>query len=521
MARSTAHLVPDTLPQTELLARLQSELSGKPAPAAVRNESYYDTFDCRLHRAGLRLVRTDATYRLEPRPGAPSGRRLSQRVERRPRFWWEFPAGPLQKALRSHLKVRALVHLATLRRRGRRLLILNQDEKTVARGALEEVALLNKSRRQPLGRVLLLEPLRGYDADLDRCTAVIQAWGLVPQEDGILPLAMQAQGLELAGYSSKLDISLEPGLPSGAAVQRILAHLLWVMQQNQPGIKADIDTEFLHDFRVAVRRTRAALGQLKEVLAPETGRLWRERFGELGRRTNRLRDLDVYLLRREEYRALLPASLYPGLEALFRELVRERTAEHTDFVAYLGSEAHAELLATWGIFLRDDPSLADAAAPAAQEPVLELAQRRITRRYHRLLEIGQAIDSKSPERALHRLRIQGKNLRYLLEFFASLFPSAEHEHLIAQLKRLQDNLGEFNDLHVQQVFLEGQLAEVRHLRPAAAAAAAIGGLLVHLRARQTAVRSEFAATFRRFAAEGNARIFAVNYAPVRAQGAEG
>ncbi len=516
-----AYLVPDTLPQAELLARLQSALLAKLGPATAHDESYYDTFDARLHRAGLRLLRADAIYRLEPRPGAPGGRRFGERVERRPRFWWEFPAGPLQKALRSHLRVRALIHLATLRRRGRRLLILNRDQKTVARGSLEEVALLNRGRRRPLGRVLLLEPLRGYDAELDRCSSVVQAWGLVPQEDGILPAAMQAQGLELAGYSSRLEISLEPELPSGVAVRRILAHLLWVLRQNEAGIKADLDTEFLHDFRVAVRRTRAALGQLEEVFAPETGRHWRERFDELGRRTNRLRDLDVYLLRREEYRALLPPALHAGLEALFRELARERALEQATFAAHLASEAHADLLSAWDAFLRAAPAPADAAAPAAQEPVIGLARRRISRRYHRLLEIGQAIDDRSSGRALHRLRIQGKNLRYLLEFFASLFPAAEHEHLIAQLKRLQDNLGEFNDLRVQQEFLEGQLADVRHLRPAAAGAAAIGGLLVHLRTRQRKVRSEFAATFRRFAAEENARIFAANYAPGRTAGAEG
>ena len=61
MARSTVHLVPDTLPQAELLARLQSALPAKLGATDAHDESYYDTFDARLHHAGLRLVRTDAT----------------------------------------------------------------------------------------------------------------------------------------------------------------------------------------------------------------------------------------------------------------------------------------------------------------------------------------------------------------------------------------------------------------------------------------------------------------------------
>ena len=31
------------------------------------------------------------------------------------------------------------------------------------------------------------------------------------------------------------------------------------MNENLPGLLADVDTEFLHDFRVAVRRTRSTL----------------------------------------------------------------------------------------------------------------------------------------------------------------------------------------------------------------------------------------------------------------------
>ena len=40
----------------------------------------------------------------------------------------------------------------------------------------------------------------------------------------------------------------------------------WGYIKNKPGILADHDTEFLHDFRVACRRTRSALTQLKGIL---------------------------------------------------------------------------------------------------------------------------------------------------------------------------------------------------------------------------------------------------------------
>jgi CHAD domain-containing protein len=59
-------------------------------------------------------------------------------------------------------------------------------------------------------------------------------------------------------------------------------------------------------------------------------------------------------------------------------------------------------------------------------------------------------DAKSPPRALHRLRIDCKKLRYLLEFFISLYKADDTARIIKPLKRLQDNLGTFNDLDVQE-----------------------------------------------------------------------
>ena len=57
---------------------------------------------------------------------------------------------------------------------------------------------------------------------------------------------------------------------------------------------------------------------------------------------------------------------------------------------------------------------------------------------------------ESPAEALHELRKQCKKLRYLMEFFQSLFPKEQIKQLIKILKGLQDNLGEHQDLEVQE-----------------------------------------------------------------------
>ena len=52
-------------------------------------------------------------------------------------------------------------------------------------------------------------------------------------------------------------------------MKAILRHTLAVMRANEEGIKADWDTEFLHDYRTAVRRTRSALSQIPGIFPPE------------------------------------------------------------------------------------------------------------------------------------------------------------------------------------------------------------------------------------------------------------
>ena len=62
---------------------------------------------------------------------------------------------------------------------------------------------------------------------------------------------------------SKLSVDLSPDMRADAALKRVLLHLLGTIEVNEKGTKTDIDSEFLHDFRVAVRRTRSALTQVK------------------------------------------------------------------------------------------------------------------------------------------------------------------------------------------------------------------------------------------------------------------
>ena len=109
---------------------------------------------------------------------------------------------------------------------------------------------------------------------------------------------------------------------------------------------------------------------------------------------------------------------------------------------------------------------------------------------------------------LHRLRIDCKKLRYLVQFFRHLYPSEEIAAMIQALKQLQDNLGEVNDLAVQRerlrVMAEQMVAESH---ASAATVMAIGRLVDHLEHHQTELQRQFAERLAGFtAAENRARF---------------
>jgi CHAD domain-containing protein len=306
--------------------------------------------------------------------------------------------------------------------------------------------------------------------------------------------------------STKPCLPLPPAMPAEEAVRRILQSLLEAMAANEEGTIAARDPEFLHDFRVAVRRTRSALSQLKGVLPPPVLECFRPEFAWLGEVTGPTRDLDVFLLRFEDYRQSLPAEFHDALEPFGRFLKDHQRTEQRRLVGELASPRYLQLKKDWADFLagrspQDSP-------PDAGLPVAEVAGKRIRKVLRRALREGEAIGDDSPAEALHELRKTCKKLRYLLEFFQSLYPPPKIAKLIKALKILQDNLGNFQDLQVQSKALQKfatQMAAEGEVPPGSLLA--VGMLIEGLQGRQKQAREEFTGRFAAFSRKKNLRLF--------------
>jgi CHAD domain-containing protein len=279
------------------------------------------------------------------------------------------------------------------------------------------------------------------------------------------------------------------------------------MRINEAGIKGDYDAEFLHDYRTAIRRTRSALSQVKGVFPTQTTESFLETFGRLGEQSNRLRDLDVYLSSESAYQAMLPDSLRDSLAPFFTWLQAQRQQAWQELADYLDSADYDHLLGEWEAFL-NEPEVDDPSAPNAAWPIIELARQRIYKRYRQIIKEGQQLVEEAPDELLHALRIDCKKLRYLLEFFASLFPQEQIDTLIGQMKGLQNALGDFNDLSVQRAYLLRTAETLPTIGPdSRKELVAFGYLIKRMEDDQQTVRAGLAKTFAEFAAPANRKLF--------------
>jgi CHAD domain-containing protein len=124
-------------------------------------------------------------------------------------------------------------------------------------------------------------------------------------------------------------------------------------------------------------------------------------------------------------------------------------------------------------------------------PVPALASQVLLKRYEKIHRMYSAMAHNSTETQVHDIRLQAKKLRYLLELFGSLFPAQEVACLTKRLKKLQNTLGDYNDLAVQQESLRNYvLQKTSHVHDSTLLSLAVGSLLGVLYRQQQDLRGK-------------------------------
>ena len=283
-------------------------------------------------------------------------------------------------------------------------------------------------------------------------------------------------------------VPLHAAMDTDTALRAVHRELLRRILANQDGVRQARSGEFLHDFRVAVRRTRTGLSQLKHVYPRPEANAFAQEFKWVSASTSPARDLEVYLAAFASFRTDLGAETVAALEPVRQFLRDHQRGEHARCTEVLESQRYAALVRDWARFL--EAPMASAGAPRdAARPIREVAATRIAAAYRRVVRRGEKLQPESPGSAFHRLRLDAKKLRYLLEFFGDLFDGEHGARALGALRRTQDALGAINDLRVQGEWLT--------LIPEPPGRAA-GLLAAHMQARQQQERSAFLESFAAF-----------------------
>jgi CHAD domain-containing protein len=205
------------------------------------------------------------------------------------------------------------------------------------------------------------------------------------------------------------------------------------------------DPEALHDFRVAIRRLRSLLRayrpQLESAIRPKD----RRRLRNIQRATGGGREAEVALeWLTKQQKDLAPEHL-AGLNWLSATLMaRRRECEHA-----LDGEVRETFRRTvdkleerLAIMKSEQNLLAERPQVSFARTLANLTEAHATDLLVQLSQIARMDDAEQ----LHQARILGKRLRYLLEPIRAYVNQAQP--VVKGTKRLQDVLGDLNDVHV-------------------------------------------------------------------------
>ena len=264
--------------------------------------------------------------------------------------------------------------------------------------------------------------------------------------DGTLDMPVKATAIDLPATTGTRD-----------ALRIIGLGCLKQVVDNTPALIKG-DPEGVHQMRVGLRRLRAGMSLFAGLLRdPQTVVIKTELkwlAGELGP----ARELEV-LVNRVAAPIKGRHTRAHSMRLVSGEIAKKRKAATTRARKAVQSARFGALtleVAAWLQTGHWTTPKDDLVRDRGDLPITVFAAEQLTRRWHKLRKKRKAFAQLDP-RGRHRLRIQTKKLRYAVEFFATLFAGKRAtkrlEQLLPVLERLQDSLGDLNDIAVDEAHL--------------------------------------------------------------------
>jgi triphosphatase len=435
----------------EAMAADATALSPPPRASHARLVStYYDTPDhalarrgssLRVRRQGRKFVQTVKSARAPAESGLSRGEwedrvagdRPDPRATQTGPFLSPEIAGQLQPLFRTEV-TRTTIPLAP-------------EPETLIEAAIDRGHIRNGGETPP-------EPISEVELEL-KSGAPTALYDVALKLLHVAPLRLERRskaerGYRLATHDATTKaihaepIELQAGVSGAIVLRRIGRACIDHLLSNEDATLAG-DVEGVHQMRVAVRRLRAVLSAFAPLLPDDQRRWASDELRWFADVLGEARNLDVFagsLL--SAARGALPIA--SEFERLSRATERRRRIAHAGVIKAIASTHYTETLLALLRWLDGDDWHSEGGE-ALQQPVETLAPFLLDRCRAQVEKRAKNFADQSAKKR-HKLRIALKKLRYTAELFTGLYDAAAAKQFIQRLKRLQDDLGDANDVRV-------------------------------------------------------------------------
>ena len=422
-------------------------------PTHTINDTYLDTEDWRLRRAGFALRLRDVPGRAEATlkdiTPASDGVRI-RREFNEPLPSAEFEAlavgsGPVSSRVHAVAGAEPLKALFRVRTQRECFVALEHEDQQAAEIALDDtiVATPDGGSMEHLTRVEV-EAISGTPESLEGLVGQLRSeCALMPATDSKYEMGLRVAGLEQPAAPELGSLTIDPSLSAGEVGRANLRRHLASWLAHEPAARLGEDPEALHELRVAGRRIETTLGVFEPYL-PKS--LVRQRPGwkSLVRALGTVRDLDVQLAGLAAFVDELHDSdagqVAPLLERLTseRRSARSRMLEHARpaFDTPPGSP-----------FACRAGQACSGARPRGQPGGRGGRAEADSRSFKKVQRAAQAVRADGSAVAHHALRRRAKRLRYTIEAFDGFY-GHQAARLLQAIRRLQKSLGSNQDAYV-------------------------------------------------------------------------
>jgi CHAD domain-containing protein len=312
---------------------------------------------------------------------------------------------------------------------------------------------LHKPRRTQKLQELEVEIISGPASALKNIAMILsRKFNYTPSTESKLEVAMHRLKVLIPSKKPPETLMTRCDDRLDLAIRKFLTHQLNRFCENLPGVKSDVDTEFVHQARVATRRMRSSLRLFRDAVPASTRAYFERELKWLGEMFGAVRDVDVFLLNLNVFGHQI--GRFPAKKKnVLNDLVeKHRRAPLKSLIHAIDSPRYVNFERRLRRFLEGALPVRPRL-PLALKLVSEVAPVIITEKFNAVIKQGMTVIKKPKLKEFHGLRIQMKRLRYACEFMAPAYAGAL-EPFIERTVEIQDCLGEIQDTVFTREFID-------------------------------------------------------------------